>query len=109
MSAVEKEIEMLKLNVKEVLMSESQTMDGEKKKVLLIYLLVSLGLAYQFEDEINENLLQSFKKIEDMLAGENDLYTVSILFWVFRTYGHNMSSGKDSLARIFKKNILYTY
>jgi len=107
MSAVEREIEVLKLNVKETLVSESKAMDGEKKRILLIYLLISLGLAYHFEDEINKILTHSFKKIEDMMVGENDLYTVSILFWVFRTYGHNMSSGNNSFARIFIINYYY--
>ncbi|CDY18347.1 BnaC09g30970D [Brassica napus] len=35
---------------------------------------------------------EGFGKIEDMLAGDNDLYTVSTIFWVFRTYGYNISS-----------------
>ncbi|KAL0646434.1 hypothetical protein Bca4012_044725 [Brassica carinata] len=39
---------------------------------------------------------EGFGKIEDMLAGDNDLYTVSTIFWVFRTYGYNISS--ESLA-----------
>ncbi|RID40930.1 hypothetical protein BRARA_J00933 [Brassica rapa] len=47
---------------------------------------------YLFEDEIEECLKEGFGKIEDMLAGENDLYTVSTIFWVFRTYGYNISS-----------------
>lgn len=32
------------------------------------------------------------------MAGEDDLYTVSVIFYVFRTYGYNISSGKDFLA-----------
>ena len=29
------------------------------------------------------------------MADEEDLYTVSIIFWVFRTYSHYISSGKE--------------
>ncbi|KAG2276677.1 hypothetical protein Bca52824_059232 [Brassica carinata] len=32
-----------------------------------------------------------------MMAGEDDLYTVSVIFYVFRTYGYNISSGVPPL------------
>lgn len=65
-----------------------------KRKVLLIYLMTSLGVAYHFENEIEKTLAHAFEKIDDMIANEHDLYTISIFFWVFRTYGYNMSAGK---------------
>ncbi|ESQ30642.1 hypothetical protein EUTSA_v10012385mg [Eutrema salsugineum] len=55
-----------------------------KKNIIFIYLLVSLGVTYHFEDEIRESIKDGFPNIEEMIAGEDDLYTVSIIFWVFR-------------------------
>lgn len=93
MDALRKEIDVIKPKVKNALVS-SQGIDSAKKRILMIYLLVSLGLAHHFEDEIDETLKESFEKKEEMMEGENDLYTVSIIFWVFRRYGHHISSGK---------------
>lgn len=93
MDELREEIDALKPEVKNTLMS-FQGVDSTKKKILMTYLLVSLGLAYYLEDEINETLKESFENIEEMMAGEDDLYTVSIIFWVFRRYGHHISSGK---------------
>lgn len=100
--ALGREIEALKPKVWDVFMSSKDI----KKKILYIYLLVTLGVAYHFEDEIEESLKDGFQKIEDMMAGEDDLYTVSVIFYVLRTYGHNISSGKDFLARFMV--IIYT-
>uniref|UniRef100_A0A0D3DF51 Uncharacterized protein n=1 Tax=Brassica oleracea var. oleracea TaxID=109376 RepID=A0A0D3DF51_BRAOL len=91
MDALRKEIDVIKPKVKNALVS-SQGIDSAKKRILMIYLLVSLGLAHHFEDEIDETLKESFEKKEEMMEGENDLYTVSIIFWVFRRYGHHISS-----------------
>ncbi|XP_010451341.1 PREDICTED: terpenoid synthase 8 [Camelina sativa] len=91
MDALRQEIDTLIPSVKKELMS-SQGIDSMKKNILMIYLLVSLGLAYHFEDEIEECLKEGFEKIEEMMAGEDNLYTISIVFWVFRTHGHHMSS-----------------
>lgn len=99
MDALAQEIETLKPKVKDMLMFSKST-DSAKKRILLIYMLVSLGVAYHFEDEIEESLKEGFEKIHEMIAGDDDLYTISIIFWVFRTYGYNMSSGKKSLLYI---------
>lgn len=64
-----------------------------KRKILVIHFLVSLGLAYHFENEIEHVVKVAFEKIADLIADENDLYMISIMFRVFRTYGHDMSSG----------------
>lgn len=79
----------------------SQDVEETKKRILLIYLLVALGLTHHFEDEIDDNLKQAFEKIETIMVGENDLSTVSVMFWVFRTYGYNLSSGKEYLILVF--------
>lgn len=92
MDALKREIEALKPNVGKMFMSPKGD-DSVKKRILSIYLLVSLGLAYHFEDEIEESVRDAFEKIDEMMAGEEDLYTVSTIFWVFRTYGYNISSG----------------
>ncbi|CAH2080040.1 unnamed protein product [Thlaspi arvense] len=91
MDMLGKEIEALKPIVGGMLMS-SQCVDSIKNRIILIYLLVCLGLMYLFEDEIEESLKVDFENIEDILAGEHDLCTVSTIFWVFRKYGYNMSS-----------------
>ncbi|CAN7091478.1 unnamed protein product [Brassica rapa subsp. narinosa] len=88
MDALGREIEALKPQVRNMLISSK----GIKKKFLFTYLLVTLGVAYHFEDEIMETLKDGFQKIEEMMAGEDDLYTVSVIFYVFRTYGYNISS-----------------
>lgn len=69
--------------------------EATKRKILLIHFIVSLGLSYYFENEIEEILKLAFEKIEDLIKDENDLYTISIMFRVFRTYGHNLSSSKQ--------------
>jgi len=93
MDALRKEIDELKPILKSTLMS-FQGIDSTKKRILMIYLWVSLGLAYHFEEEIYETLKEGFENIEKMMDGEDDLYTTSIIFWVFRRYGHHISSGK---------------
>ncbi|XP_010494504.1 PREDICTED: alpha-barbatene synthase-like [Camelina sativa] len=85
-----REIEELKPKVREDIFSLSS--GAIKRKILLIHLLISLGLSYYFENEIEETLKHAFEKIDDLIADENDLYTISIMFRVFRTYGHNMLS-----------------
>ncbi|KAG7658582.1 Isoprenoid synthase domain superfamily [Arabidopsis suecica] len=91
MDALRNEIDALKPKVKNTIMS-SQGIDSTKKRILMIYMLVSLGLAHHFEEEIYETLRDGFGKIEEMLEDEDDLCTLSIIFWAFRRYGHYISS-----------------
>ncbi|CDY13053.1 BnaA09g17640D [Brassica napus] len=70
MDALGREIEALKPQVRNMFISSK----GIKKKILFTYLLVTLGLAYHFEDEIVETLKDGFQKIEEMMAGEDDLF-----------------------------------
>jgi len=82
---------------------------SDKEKIRLIHLLISLGISYHFDKEIREILKQSFIKLDDIIVGEDDLETISIMFEVFRFYGHKMSCGKSisfSLNRIHACNIL---
>ncbi|CAN8246142.1 unnamed protein product [Cochlearia groenlandica] len=88
-----KEIEVLKPKVREdILMLSSGNNELMKKKIHLIHLLESLGLSFYFTKEIEETLKNAFEKIEYLIDNENNLYTISIMFRVFRAYGHNMSS-----------------
>ncbi|XP_056843982.1 alpha-barbatene synthase-like [Raphanus sativus] len=102
LDALAKEIEVLKPKVRDMLILYSED-DGQvtKRKILIIHFLVSLGLAYHFENEIEHIVKVAFEKIADLIADENDLYTISIMFRVFRQYGHNMSS---DVFRRFKED-----
>ncbi|XP_019087414.1 PREDICTED: terpenoid synthase 1 [Camelina sativa] len=91
MNGLAQEIEILKLKVGEMLMFSSISVESTKERILLIYMLLSLGVAFHFKDETEEILEESFEKINEMIADEDDLYTISTMFWVFRTYGYNMS------------------
>ncbi|XP_023635454.1 (Z)-gamma-bisabolene synthase 2 isoform X2 [Capsella rubella] len=91
LDAITREIDILKPEVRELLSSQGDN-ETSKSKVLLIQLLLSLGLAFHFENEIENILEDVFQRIEDMFGDERDLSTVSIMFCVFRTYGHNLSS-----------------
>lgn len=93
---LEREIEVLKPKVREnIFVSSSTDKDAMKKTILSIHFLDSLGLSYHFEKEIEESLKHAFEKIEDLIADENKLHTISTIFRVFRTYGYYMSSGKN--------------
>ncbi|AEC07431.1 Terpenoid cyclases/Protein prenyltransferases superfamily protein [Arabidopsis thaliana] len=75
------EMNALKSTIRKMLMY-SQDVEETKERILIIYLLVALGMAYHFEDEIDDNLKHGFENIETTMAGENDLSTVSVMFWV---------------------------
>ncbi|CAN7010942.1 unnamed protein product [Brassica rapa subsp. trilocularis] len=84
-----KEIEsVMKPNVRDRLMSSHS---GDKEKIRIIHLLICLGISHYFDKEIEEILDQGFRKLNDIIAKEDDLETISIMFEVFRLYGHKMS------------------
>ncbi|VVA97630.1 unnamed protein product [Arabis nemorensis] len=85
---LEREIETTKPLARDMLMSSHRS---DKEKIRLIHLLISLGISYHFDKEIQEILNHSFTKLDDILVRENDLETISIMFEVFRLYGHKMS------------------
>ncbi|KAL0771775.1 hypothetical protein Bca101_036926 [Brassica carinata] len=78
---------------------------SDKERICLIQLLISLGISYHFGKEIEEIINLSFPKLDDIIAGEDDLETISIIFEVFRLYGHNMSSvpSIDSEVKIYSR------
>jgi len=53
-----------------------------------------MGISYHFDKEIQDILKHSFTKLDDIIVGEDDLETISIMFEVFKLYGHKMSCGK---------------
>lgn len=67
----------------------------DKERIRLIHLLISLAISHYFEDEIEEVLKHAFENLEGLIAEEDDLETISIMFEVFRLYGHKMSCGKN--------------
>ncbi|KAG2306990.1 hypothetical protein Bca52824_026738 [Brassica carinata] len=82
-----REIETLKPRL-----SDKLVCSDTKNRILLINTLVNLGVAYHFEKEIEEFMKDAFEKVEDITGGEEDMYTISVIFRVFRRYGHNVSS-----------------
>lgn len=88
--------------VRDMLMSSHSS---DKERIRLIQLLISLGNSYHFGKEIEEIINLSFPKLDNIIAGEDDLETISIIFEVFRLYGHNMSCGTSNSF----PGLTYTY
>lgn len=72
---------------------------GDKEKIRLIHLLISLGIAHYYENEIEEILDHAFKNLDALIKDECDLETIAIMFEVFRLYRHKMSCGKKLYIR----------
>ncbi|RID72367.1 hypothetical protein BRARA_C04261 [Brassica rapa] len=86
--AIEHEIEsVMKPCVRDMLMSFHTC---TKDKIRLIHLLISLAISHYFENEIEEILNKAFGELEILTDTEDDLETISIMFEVFRLYGHKM-------------------
>ncbi|CAF1990018.1 hypothetical protein YC2023_084553 [Brassica napus] len=77
--------------------------NGSTKKVLVDSLADLPCLSYHFDNEIEEVSKHAFERREDLIANENDLHTVSIIFRVFRTYGDYVLSGNSGK---FKKSLV---
>ncbi|KAL0890037.1 hypothetical protein Bca101_014020 [Brassica carinata] len=80
--------------------------DSAKRKLLLIYLMTSLGVAYHFEDEIEKTLAHAFERIDDMIANEHDLSPSSFGFsehmaitYAFKRFKGGDGMFMDSLAK----------
>ncbi|KAL9830801.1 putative lyase [Arabidopsis thaliana] len=71
--------------------------NSNKDKIRLIHLLMSLGFSYYFESDIEMIPNQAFEELDMIIAKEDVLETISIMFEVFRLYQHKMSC--DSLVR----------
>ncbi|KAJ4724620.1 Casbene synthase [Melia azedarach] len=106
----DKQFEELKEQVKEMLSTTSSTEDLVKE-VILINSLCRLGVSHHFESQIEERLHHIFETHPD-LAAENDydLYTIALIFRIFRQHGFKMSCGvfnkfKESDEK-FKKSVV---
>ncbi|KAJ4724505.1 Casbene synthase [Melia azedarach] len=102
--------EGMKSQVKEMLSTASSS-DDPVEEVILIDSLCRLGVSYHFENEIEERLHHIFEAHPE-LAAENDydLYTVALIFRIFRQHGFKMSCGvfnkfKDNDGE-FKKSLI---
>ncbi|KAK1575092.1 hypothetical protein Q3G72_002520 [Acer saccharum] len=78
--------------VKEMLIAPP-TDDDPAKKVGFINLLCRLGVSYHFKSEIDQQLNHIFDAHYSQLKEHHDydLYTVALLFRVFRQHGYKMS------------------
>ncbi|KAJ0076894.1 hypothetical protein Patl1_36260 [Pistacia atlantica] len=71
------------------------------KKFCLIDSICHVGVSYHFETEIEEQLNQIFVAQPNLVDDNDyDLYTIALLFRVFRQYGFKMSCGKYLLICI---------
>ncbi|CAN6968905.1 unnamed protein product [Brassica oleracea var. botrytis] len=95
-----REIEVkMKPKVRDMLMSFK---NRDSERIRLIHLLVNLGIAYHFETEIDEILNKAFGKMDDIIAQQDDLETISTMFEVFRLRGYYMSC--DAFSRFQGEN-----
>ncbi|XVF78077.1 hypothetical protein PTKIN_Ptkin14bG0099500 [Pterospermum kingtungense] len=83
-----KQVETLKGTVENMLMvSKSDPFD----KIFLINSLYRLGVAYHFENEIEEILSHLFNTLPKLLGeGNVDLHMVALTFQVFRAHGYKI-------------------
>ncbi|KAF2297395.1 hypothetical protein GH714_022935 [Hevea brasiliensis] len=83
-----KGVEVLKQEVIHMLMQSTEKLAD---KIEFINLLCRLGVSYNFENEIEEQLNDIFIVLPDLLSkNDYDLYTLAILFQVLRQYGYKM-------------------
>ncbi|XVF70540.1 hypothetical protein PTKIN_Ptkin11bG0169700 [Pterospermum kingtungense] len=85
-----RQVEALKETVKDMLMAS--TVDPIEN-IYLINSLSRLGVSYHFETEIQGQLRQLFNSLHRFIDKKDyDLYTVGVIFQVFRSHGHKISS-----------------
>ncbi|CAI9289406.1 unnamed protein product [Lactuca saligna] len=87
-----------------------QTIDSNKK-LSLIYYVYRLGLSYHFMEDIDGQLDKLFKELNLQDYHEADLYTISLLFHVFRSHGYKLPSDvfkkfKDCSSGAFKEDMI---
>ncbi|XVF70538.1 hypothetical protein PTKIN_Ptkin11bG0169500 [Pterospermum kingtungense] len=84
-----KQVEALKEMVKDMLMAS--TVDPVKN-MYLINFLSRLGVSYHFKTEIQEQLCHLFNTLHQFMDKKDyDLYTVGVIFQVFRSHGYKIS------------------
>ncbi|XP_037497536.1 casbene synthase, chloroplastic-like [Jatropha curcas] len=104
-----KQVELLNEKIKKEMLNVSTSDLAEK--IILIDSLCRLGVSYHFEEEIQENLTRIFNTQPNFLNEKDyDLFTVAVIFRVFRQHGFKISSDvfnkfKDSDGK-FKESLL---
>ncbi|XP_037497842.1 casbene synthase, chloroplastic [Jatropha curcas] len=107
--SLSKQVQLLKEKVKNDMLTASTSDSVEK--IILIDSLCRLGVSYHFEEEIQENLTRIFNTQPNFLNEKDyDLFTVAVIFRVFRQHGFKISSDvfnkfKDSDGK-FKESLL---
>ncbi|CAN4094302.1 unnamed protein product [Withania somnifera] len=89
----EKQHQDLKEEVRKMLvMAPSKSM----QKLDLINTIQRLGVAYQFESEIEESLSCMYTHYEEWIGGldGNDLHAIALCFRLLRQQGYHVSCGK---------------
>ncbi|XP_070023530.1 viridiflorene synthase-like [Nicotiana sylvestris] len=82
-----KEIETLKEEVKHMIISTTD--NDTTEKICLIDTLERLGISYHFEEEIEDQISKLFNL--NVIQEEDDLYSVSLYFRLFRQHGYPIS------------------
>ncbi|XP_058192597.1 valerianol synthase TPS1A-like [Rhododendron vialii] len=95
-----KEVEVLKEEVKDMLVLDHDDVGGGKsgaEKMVLIDALERHGVSYLFQKEIEELLENMFPKYEEYYSHvfHDNLFMVSLHFRVFRQHGYDLSSSKQ--------------
>jgi hypothetical protein len=71
-----------------------------------INLLCRLGVSYHFDKEIENSLKEIFADLPNLLEKHDfDLYTLSLLFRVFRQHGFKMPCGERILPLYSLSNL----
>ncbi|KAM0017084.1 putative lyase [Helianthus debilis subsp. tardiflorus] len=63
------------------------------EKLSMIYSVYRLGLTYLFSKDIDAQVYEIFNLVNLQTYHEADLYTISIHFQVFRSFGYRFSCG----------------
>ncbi|XP_021300340.1 probable terpene synthase 6 [Herrania umbratica] len=85
--SLSRQVEVLKKKVKDMLSAPSDQVE----KIFLINSLCRLGVSYNFENEIEEQLRSLFVSLSKHMDDKDyDLETVASIFQVFRLHGYRM-------------------
>ncbi|KAJ0433273.1 putative beta-farnesene synthase [Helianthus annuus] len=88
-------VEELKEEVRKKLMIKASSNESmqHRKLIQLIDVLQRLGIAYHFEEEIEEALQHIYVTYSEKWSDDNNLQNISLWFRLLRQQGFNISSG----------------